>query len=225
MHSMCAWDWWQGKVNWETSAGVLLLRFFSTLPTDRKFRLCLYGSAPLQLALERRWLSAFVDVFSKDDEYLAPWVQRAGMTTGQCGLYVKPGFALSFRASPLWRGRTLSVTVKNVSLAIPHPLDILIGNLDRLEAKDMGAFRMVMQLTGHPTEAEFKHELQNAADLFRPAFDDESPNRYPDNTCRLWQEVWQAAIDVKADIIQPALARRNQGYGTPPPPYRRALDG
>ena len=39
----------------------------------------------------------------------------------------------------------------------PFPSDagILIGKLDRLEEKDLKAFRMVIKLTGHPTADEF----------------------------------------------------------------------
>ena len=103
------------------------------------------------------------------------------------------------------------------ALTIPHPLDILIGKLARLDAKDLKAFERVIELTGHPTAEEFKHELQIAVDLFRPAFADDSPNRYPENTRRLWQTVFHAEIDVRRDIIEPAIARRNQGYGEAPP--------
>jgi hypothetical protein len=99
----------------------------------------------------------------------------------------------------------------------------LIGKLDRLEAKDLKAFERVIQLTGHPTAQELKIELQNAVDLFRPAFDDDSPNRYPENTCRLWQEIFHSEIDVRRDIIEPAMTRRRQGYGEPPPGYKSIL--
>ena len=95
--------------------------------------------------------------------------------------------------------------------------------MDRLEQKDLDAFRMVIRLTSHPTAAEFKHELQNAVDLFRPSFDDESPNRFPDNTRRLWREVFCSAIDLNTEIIAPALARRRAGYGETPPDYKRVL--
>ena len=111
----------------------------------------------------------------------------------------------------------------NVTLTIPHPLDILIGKLDRLDAKDMKAFERVIQLTGHPTAAELLAELRNAVDLFRPAFDEDFPNRYPENTQRLWREIFHAEIDVRRDIIAPANARRQQGYGESPPDYKRTL--
>ena len=110
-----------------------------------------------------------------------------------------------------------------VTLTIPHPLDILIGKLDRLDAKDLKAFERVILLSGHPTAAELCAELQTAVDLFRPAFDEDSPNRYPENTRRLWREIFHTEIDVRTDIIEPAIARRKQGYGEPPLDYKRAL--
>ena len=223
MSSTYSSDWWNGEVNWDTPAGGLLRRFFESLPHERRFHFTLYGSAPLQLTLDRTWLSADVDLFSDDDEDLLAAVRRAGLAKEQTGFYLEPGFALSFRTSPRWPDRAKSVERGNVRVTVPHPLDILIGKLDRLERKDLDAFRMVIRLTGHPTAAEFTRELQNAVDLFRPSFDDESPNRFPDNTRRLWRELFGAEIDLRAEIIAPALARRRAGYGEPPPDYKRAL--
>jgi len=139
------------------------------------------------------------------------------------GLHLEPGFELSFRTSPRWRRRARTVQRGNVTLTIPHPMDILIGKLDRLDAKDLKAFERTVQLTGHPTADEFKLELQNTVDLFRPAFDENSPNRYPENTRRLWREIFHTEIDVRGDIIEPAIARRKQGYGEPPPDYKKVL--
>jgi hypothetical protein len=115
------------------------------------------------------------------------------------------------------------VSLGQVTVTIPHPLDILIAKLARLDAKDLLAFRRVIDLTAHPTQEELLQELRNAVDLFRPAFDDESPNLYPGNSVRLWRELWQAPLDVGRDIVAPALARRRAGYGDPPPDYRRSL--
>ena len=70
---------------------------------------------------------------------------------------------------------------------------------------------------------EMKRELQNAVDLFRPGFDEESPNRYLENTERLWEEVFRSKIDVRREIIEPALIRRKQGYGETPPDYKKLL--
>ena len=223
MNSTGASDWWKGEVNWDTPAGGALRQFVAVLPPERRWRFTIYGSAPLQLTLDPFWLSADVDLFSDDDEDFHVWVARAGLAKEAGRLYLEPGFRLSFRTAPAWPQRPKTVFLRHVAVTLPHPLDILIGKLDRLDAKDLAAFRRVIELTGHPTADEFKRELQNAVDLFRPAFDDESPNRYPDNTRRLWRELWRAEIDIRRDIVAPALARRQQGYGEPPPNYKQTL--
>jgi len=216
-------NWWAGEIDWSTPAGQLLKRFLATLPTQRPFHVTIYGSAPLQLTLDHRLLSGDVDIFSDDDEDLSAFIAAANLDKDQGGLYLEPGFELSFRTSPRWRQRAKRIQCANVTLTIPHPLDILIGKLDRLDAKDLNTFRRVIQLTNHPTAEEFQIELQNAVDLFRPAFDEDSPNRYPENTTRLWREVFGRAIDVRREIIEPAIARRKQGYGETPPDYKSAL--
>ncbi|EEF57632.1 hypothetical protein [Pedosphaera parvula] len=216
-------NWWTGEIDWETPAGQLLKTFLATLPMNRRFHLTLYGSAPLQLTVDRQLMSGDVDLFSDDDEDLSSLVAAAKLDKSHGGFYLEPGFELSFRTSPRWRGRAATVQRGNVTLTIPHPLDILIGKLDRLDAKDLRAFERVIQLTGHPTAAELRLELQTAVDLFRPAFDEDSPNRYPENTRRLWHEIFHAEIDIRSDIIEPAIARRKQGYGETPPDYKRAL--
>lgn len=216
-------NWWTGEVNWATPAGQLLRKFLATLPKDRPFHLTLYGSAPLQLTVDQQLMSGDVDLFSDDDEDLVALVAAAKLDGAQGGFYIEPGFELSFRTSPRWRQRAAVIQQDNVTLTIPHPLDILIGKINRLDAKDLKAFERVIQISGHPTAAELQRELQAAVDLFRPAFDEDSPNQYPENTRRLWREIFHAEIDIRSDIVEPAIARRNQGYGEPPPDYKRAL--
>jgi hypothetical protein len=216
-------NWWAGEIDWSTPAGQLLQRFLAALPSERSFHVTVFGSAPLQLTVDRQLLSADVDVFSDDDEDLSALIAAAKLDKTHGGLYLEPGFELSFRTSPRWRQRAKTVQCDRVALTVPHPLDILIGKLDRLDAKDMKAFERVIQLTGHPTPEEFLRELQNAVDLFRPAFDEDAPNRYPENTRRLWREIFRAEIDLQRDIIEPAIARRRQGYGEPPPDYKAIL--
>ena len=216
-------EWWTGQIDWDTPAGQLLGKFLATLPGDQAFHLTLYGSAPLQLTVDRQLLSGDVDLFSDDDDDLSALVTAAKLDKTQGGLYLEPGFELSFRSSPRWRLRAKVVQRGNVRLTLPHPLDILIGKLHRLEDKDLKAFERVRQLTGHPTPDEFRNELQNAVDLFRPAFDDDTPNRFPENVRTLWREIFHADIDVRRDIVAPAIARREQGYGETPPDYKKSL--
>jgi hypothetical protein len=97
-------------------------------------------------------------------------------------LHLEVGFELSFRTSSRWRQRAKTVQCGNVTFSFPHPLDIMIGKLARLDSKDLQAFERVIELTGHPSATELKNELQNAVDLFRPAFEEDSANNYPDNT-------------------------------------------
>ena len=216
-------NWWTGEIDWSAPAGRLLEQFLATLPPERYFRLTIYGSAPLQLTVDRQLLSGDVDFFSDDNEDLSDWVRAAHLDQTHGGIYLEAGFELSFRTSPRWRQRARTIQRGRVTITLPHPLDILIGKLDRLDAKDLKAFERVIQITGHPTAEELMVELQNAVDLFRPAFDDDSPNRYPENTKRLWRELFDADIDVRRDIIEPAMSRRQQGYGESPPDYKSIL--
>jgi hypothetical protein len=216
-------NWWAGDIDWSTPAGQLLQKFLAALPTDRPFHFTLYGSAPLQLTVDRQLMSGDVDLFSDDDEDLTALIAAAKLDKTRGGFHLEPGFELSFHTSPRWRQRAKAVQCGNVTLTIPHPLDILIGKLDRLDAKDLKAFARTRELTGHPTAEELKHELQNAVDLFRPAFDEDSPNRYPENTRKLWREIFRAEIDIRREIIEPAVTRRKQGYGESPPDYKGVL--
>jgi hypothetical protein len=216
-------DWWRGELDWSTPAAQLLRDLVAALPPKEHFEIAIYGSAPLQMTVDGGLLSGDIDIFSADDQDLNPLLKNLQLDKTRPGLHFEAGFELSFRTSPRWRTRTKNVVVANVTFIIPHPIDILIGKLDRLEAKDLAAFRHVITATGHPTPDEMKIELQNAVDLFRPGFDEESPNRYLANTERLWREIFSAEIDVRREIIAPAMLRRRQGYGETAPDYKSEL--
>lgn len=217
-------NWWRGEIDWSTPAGQLLKTFVARLPQDRHFNLTLYGSAPLQLTVDRTLLSGDVDLFSVDADDIAALVSLYKLGKEHGGpIHLEPGFELSFRTSPRWRLRAKNVELGNVTLTLPHPLDILIGKLARLDAKDLLAFERVIAATGHPNVEELKAELQMAVDLFRPNFSEDSPNLYVQNTERLWREVFKSEIDVQREIIIPAIARRKQGYGEGPADYKGIL--
>ena len=216
-------NWWSGEIDWTTLAGQLLRKFLRSLPEARSFHFTLFGSAPLQLTLDRQLMSGDVALFSEDDADLAALVATARLDKTQGGFHLEPGFELSFRTSPRWRLRAAKTQLGKVTLTLPHPLDILIGKLNRLEANDLKAFERVIQLTGHPTADELAEELWAAADLFRPAFEEDSPNQFPENTRRLWRYIFHAEIDVRKEIVEPARALRKQGYGEPPPDYKGRL--
>jgi len=200
----------------------MLHKLADVLPKTRPVRITLFGSAPLQICIEPTLLSGDVDIFS-EEEYLGEIINRAGLSEKQR----RPGFQvcseLNFRTSPRWMDRTRSVQIGNVTFVIPHPVDILIAKLNRLEEKDLNAFRAVIAKTGHPTEAELIHELQMAVDLFRPSFDEEQGHDIANNCRRLWPLIYGREIDPRKEIIAPALAIRKAGYGEPTRDYKQEL--
>ena len=206
---------WNTAINWETPAGRLLKRLAAGLPPDQAHRVTVFGSAPIQLMIDESLLSGDVDVFSPNEE-LEELARAAGLTAGQEEVCIQVSSELNFRTSPRWRDRTQTVTIGNCTFVFPHPIDILLGKLTRLEEKDLEAFRVIRRATGHPTEAELIEELQAAVDLFRPAFDEEKPFDMAANCRRLWREMFVRDLDPRLEIIAPALARRREGYGDPP---------
>ena len=205
---------WTTGIDWSTPAGVALKALFAELPQDREFPITLFGSSPLQLALEPTFLSADVDMFSEADavDSLNAAVKRAGLEKREERLYVQVCIEWNFRTSPRWKNRAYQTRVGNVLLTLPHPMDILIAKLHRLADKDLAAFRLVIEKTGHPSEDEMRRELQFALDLFRPNFDEEMIGDITTNTRVLWLELWGKDINVRQEIIAPAVALRNKGY-------------
>ena len=205
---------WTTEIDWTAPAGVALKRLFAELPQDREFQITLFGSSPLQIGLEKSFLSADVDLFSRDDdtEVVRAAVGRASLTKAEGRLYVEVCVQWNFRTSPRWSDRAYRTQVGNIALTLPHPIDILIAKLHRLADKDLAAFRLVIERMGHPTEDEMRRELQIAVDLFRPNFDEEMIGDITANTRVLWQELWGKDINVRQEIIAPAVALRNKGY-------------
>ena len=208
---------WSPTINWETPAAQTLKAVLASLPQDREYSITLFGSSPLQIALEPTFTSNDVDLFAGDwgeiTQEVEAAVRRAGLAKDQAeNLYVQVCVESNFRTSPRWKDRAFRTQIGNVRLTLPHPTDILIAKLHRLEEKDMRAFRLVIERTGHPTEEEMRRELQAAVDLFRPNFDEELVGDITTNTRVLWQELWGRDINVRQEIIGPAVALRNKGY-------------
>ena len=162
-------NWWPAEIDWATPSGRLLQRLQASLPADRAFHLTVYGSAPLQLTLDRELLSGHVDLFSDDDEDLSGLIAAAGLDKSHGGLHLEFGFELSFRTSPRWRQRAKIVTLANVTFAFPHPIDILIGKLDRLEPKGAGngprcSARTIMASDGPATSRRLSGRIPRNAE-------------------------------------------------------------
>ena len=213
---------WAGSIDLNTRAAELLRKLAAVLPQDREFAITVFGSAPIQICVDARLTSADVDVFS-DFEFLRELADKAGLGQDQAAFYVQVSSELNFRTSPRWKNRTQSTKLGKVTFVFPHPIDILIAKLNRLEDKDVRAFRTVLSKTGHPTESELIKELQLAVDLFRPSFDEEQGHDLANNCRRLWPLIYRREIDPRKEIIAPALAIRKAGYGEPTRDYKQEL--
>ncbi len=213
---------WTSSPNLGTPAGRVLRELVSRLPKERAFTITVFGSAPIQIMVDPNLLSADVDVFSPAED-LSAFVQSAGLDREQTDFYVQVSSELNFRTSPRWKDRTQTALIGNCTFVFPHPIDILIAKLNRLDDKDLRAFEVVIARTGHPTETELIYELQMAVDLFRPSFDEEQGQDLANNCRRLWPLIYGREMDPRAEIIAPALAKRKAGYGEPARDYKQEL--
>ena len=170
----------------------------------------LFGSAPLQLSLDRNFLSADIDCIAP--EGFAERIREEGLDSTGLPLYVQVCDSLSFRTSSVWQDRAFILPLDGRRVRIPHPIDILIGKLNRMDAKDLKAFQLVREKTGHPTEEELIRELQNAVDLYLPSFDEAQGSDMKTTTRLLWRDFYGKDIDVAAAIIGPAQQRRRASY-------------
>lgn len=213
---------WKPKLDWDAPAGRVLRKFLDGLPRATKFQITVFGSTPLQLTLDRDFLSGDVDIFSHDD--ITDLIREVGLGKGQSRVYIERCAESAFVASPTWRERAYSVRIRNVTLTFPHPIDLLVAKLPRLEPKDLHAFRLVRAKTGHPTEVELRRALQRTVDLYRPPFAQErTPFDAVKNTETVWRKLFGRKINVRAEIIEPALRERCRAYGRDAPAHRQRL--
>jgi len=213
---------WAGSVNLNTPAAELLRRLAAALPKTGEFTITVFGSAPIQITIDSALVSADVDVFS-DFEGLAELVERAGLGENKATFSIQVSSEINFRVGPRWKDRAKRTRIGNCTFVLPHPIDILIAKLSRLEEKDIRAFEIVRAKTGHPTEAELIAELQMAVDLFRPSFAEEQGHDMAENCRRLWPLLYGREIDPRKEIIAPALAKRKAGYGQGGPDHKQEL--
>ena len=179
---------WRPVLNWDTPAGRVINRLVDALPPDRAWKIILFGSSPLQLALDPNFLSGDVDIIPPSD--VETYCRQAGLLKGQTTIYVEPCAVTAFTASADWMLRACEVQRRHVAFILPHPIDILVSKIKRLEEKDLNAFRLVRAKTGHPTEAELLVALRRVVDIYRPSFDEESAGNPRYNTQMLWRELF-----------------------------------
>ncbi len=217
---------WCSDIHGESPVGETLIALIAALPRTREFRITLFGSSPLHLAIESDFLSADVGLFADETHAeVEEAITAAGLGKGQRNVYIQLCAGTNFRTSPRWAGRVAIIRREHCHFILPHPIDLLIAKMHRCDDKDLRAFRLVIERTGHPTEAELKEELQAAVDLYRPSFDEEVASDITTGTRIVWNEIFGRDINVRQEIIAPSLARRAKGYEDDEPraPYRDEL--
>lgn len=213
---------WSPNIAWDCPAGSVLERLIACIAT-KPCGFTVFGSAPLQLGVEKTFTSGDVDIFATID--LSEAIKKAGLEKGVGPMYVEQSDESVFIASHSWRDRAFVVESDGVFVTLPHPIDILVAKIRRLETKDMDAYRLVFSKTGHPLESELKTALQRVVDIYRPSFDEEGTLGDPAaNTRTVWRELYNREIDVRAEIVAPALARRSKSYGQNLPTRKNSLD-
>jgi hypothetical protein len=204
---------WQPAISWDAPAGRLLDQVVDALPANKEWPLIVFGSAPLQLGLDSAFVSADVDItmeVSRDE--VEVHLAAARMLKGHREFYVEVVPRYVFNAPYDWESRAYRENRRHVEFTFPHPADILVAKVCRVAEKDLNAFRLVRKLTGHPTPGELIRLLRHAVDLYRPRFDEEQGGDPVANTQLIWKEIFQAEIDVREEIIRPALAERRRYF-------------
>jgi hypothetical protein len=216
------------NIAWDTPAGARLDEFARRLPRPPRLEVTVFGSTPLQLLVERTLTSGDIDLFGDSDQVwdvLLGFVEEHNWTPEKSpDFYIQVCDPLAFRSTFDWRARAIEVERHGHLFRLVHPWDVLVSKLQRLEEKDLAAFRVVIAKTGHPTEAEFRRHLQKAVDLYRPKFDEESQRGdMLLNTRILWRELWARDIDPRAEIIRPSIERANRAHSDFDPTLKARL--
>ena len=213
-------------IAWQSPAGKRLDEFARSLPPKPKLDITVFGSTSIQLFIDQNFLSADIDLFGSEEsyEFLLNFVDAQGWTQEKSSYYIQVCDPYAFKSTADWKDRAIEVQRHGHLFRFAHPWDVLVSKLQRLEEKDLEAFKLVIARTGHPTEEEFTRHLQKAVDLYRPKFDEESARGDMFlNTKILWQTLWKKEIDVRAIVIRPALERSQRDYRPADPTLKARL--
>jgi len=219
-------DFQANHIAWRSPAGRRLDDFARSLPPKPKLDITVFGSASIQLFVDQTFLSGDIDLFGSEESYdfLLDFVDAQGWTKEKADFYVQVCDPYAFKSTADWKDRAIEVERHGHLFRFVHPWDVLVSKLQRLEEKDLEAFKLVIAKTGHPTEDEFIRHLQKAVDLYRPKFDEETARGDMTlNTRELWKILWHKEIDVRAAIIRPALARAVHDCEPPDPNLKTRL--
>jgi hypothetical protein len=218
---------WPPSINRNTPAWRTLENLFAqTPPSPDQNRLIVFGSAALQLTVVSNLLSADVDI-SLD----LVTVGTRGITTPKAehrlrraaakvnaGLskdlpYIQVCHWMTFQPANRWERRSFEATQGDWRVVYPHPYDVLFSKLRRAEEKDIEAFRLIVERTGHPAQVEFIHLCKENYRDFEPRRrsaqghlpDVVQSHDLRDNTLRVWRAIWGRPINIDREIVQAAL--------------------
>jgi hypothetical protein len=212
---------WSPHLDWNAPAGKLLDELAMILPANTVHAITVFGSAPLQLALDSAFVSADVDVISPED--LGDLIRAHSLGKDQRPLYLEQCQPSAFVTASDWPARAFHARRQSVNYCFPHPLDLLVSKLQRLEKKDLDAFRLVCGRRLF-SEDDLRMVLMNAVDIYRPRFAEEQTSAdIFENTRAVWQEIYGRTIDVRLEIIVPALTNRKLSYGSAAPNLKAQL--
>src|SRR2546426_11361643 len=135
------------NLDWDGSAGQRLDLLARSLPKQPRLEITVFGSAPLQLMIERGFLSEDIDLYPPEEfhQFLSDFVDAHGWAKGQTDFYIQVCDPLTFRTTKDWLERAVEVERHGHLFRFPHPWDILVSKLQRLEEKDLEAFRLVIK--------------------------------------------------------------------------------
>jgi hypothetical protein len=201
----------------------LLDKLAQRLPQNPSWEIVIFGSAPLQLMIDSQFLSNDCDILG--DQHLREMISDLSESSHGAEIYFQVCDPLTFRTAMGWDRRCLRIPRGGHVFIFPHPWDILTSKIARLEEKDIEAFELVIKKTGHPSSDEFKMHLRMAVDLFRPNFDEEQGRDFTTQTQFLWQRIFGQPIDVRKEIIIPALALRKAQYSEGEESLKQKLRG
>ena len=218
---------WPPTINLNTPAWRTLQNLLAEAPpSPDQNRLIVFGSAALQLTVANELLSADIDISldvvtvgpraistPRAEEHLRRTATKVNAALSKDLPYIQVCHWMTFQPANRWERRAFEKTEGAWRLVYPHPYDILFSKLRRAEIKDIEAFRLIIERTGHPTEAEFIQLCTENYRDFEPRLR-AAPSHLPEvvpshdlrsNTVRLWQAIWGRPIDIDREISRPAL--------------------
>ena len=115
------------------------------------------GLQPLQVFFESGFLSQDIDLYAISGRktgitWSILWPRTILARRNQNSTF-KVCDPKAFRSTSDWRNRAVEVNRNGHLFRFVHPWDVLVSKLQRLEEKDLEAFKTVISKTGHPTEA------------------------------------------------------------------------